>query len=284
MTTADVPTSPNTARSQELVGRQYDLLDASFQVWCTSTELSEYVRRLLAPFSTCLGSVDETRQFAIRQHAGGGPYSLWRGGKLLFCSTEYRSLVDVLLTELNGEAVDGFAGFAVHAGAVSRAGRIIAFPAASGTGKSTMVAACLQAGMSYVSDEALCFDPERMDVVPYPKPLRLSAAALGALGHDALKDKDVNIIAGDLGADLAFPPLALTDVVHLVRRPGPDVLTEVSPADAAVWLLRFSFNHYKRPDRNFWLVTEVTRRIRAWILEYEEAPRGACCLRDSLDR
>ncbi len=70
-----------------------------------------------------------------------------------------------LLAQLTASAIEHFEGFAVHAGVVAIDGRAIVIPAASGTGKTTLTAACLHAGFDYLSDEALCvlarFAPRR---------------------------------------------------------------------------------------------------------------------------
>ncbi len=286
MTVPRVPTSLESATRQDLVGEQYSLLGTSFQVWSTSTQLHRRVHRLLVPFSTPLESVEATTQFLLRQDPPDGFCSLLRDGKQLLSSAAGETVINLLLSELNREALNRFVGFAVHAGVVSAGGKVLAFPGASGCGKSTMVAACLRAGMSYVSDEALCYDPERLRIVPYPRPIRLSTSAGQAPARPAPQlgsiANEVNVTADDLGAAISSPPLNLAHVVRLTRRPGPDVLTEVAPAEAAAWLLRLSFNHYKQPDRNFWLVTEMARRIRAWSLEYEDAARGAFFLRERL--
>jgi hypothetical protein len=74
----------------------------------------------------------------------------------------------------------------VHASAVVVDDGVIAFVAESGTGKSTLAAACLQAGASLVSDDvvvALPSDDGEWIVQPTGVPARLRAATARAFSH-----------------------------------------------------------------------------------------------------
>jgi hypothetical protein len=64
----------------------------------------------------------------------------------------------------------------VHAGVVEWKGRAIIIPGRSFSGKSTLVAALLQAGATYYSDEYAVFDAQGR-VHPYPRPLSLRGPA-----------------------------------------------------------------------------------------------------------
>jgi hypothetical protein len=65
----------------------------------------------------------------------------------------------------------------VHAAVVGDASAVL-LPGASGAGKSTLAAACVRAGLSYLSDEYAVVDPRLGVVVPYPKPLILAGEEL----------------------------------------------------------------------------------------------------------
>src|SRR6185369_4790560 len=60
----------------------------------------------------------------------------------------------------------------VHAGVVGWRGKAIVIPGRSMTGKSNMVAALVNAGATYYSDEFAVFD-EKGRVHPYPRTLRI---------------------------------------------------------------------------------------------------------------
>jgi len=65
----------------------------------------------------------------------------------------------------------------VHAGCVAGQGGVL-LPGQSGTGKSTLTAACVEVGLSYLSDEFAVLDLEHVELVPYAKPLGLEAERL----------------------------------------------------------------------------------------------------------
>ena len=60
----------------------------------------------------------------------------------------------------------------IHAASVGGDGAVL-LPGASGAGKSTLAAACISAGMTYLSDEFAVIDPHQGAVQPYAKPLSL---------------------------------------------------------------------------------------------------------------
>ncbi|HEX5495565.1 MAG TPA: hypothetical protein VFX70_13430 [Mycobacteriales bacterium] len=203
----------------------------------------------------------------------------------------------LVLAGLNATALAGAGCLAVHAGVVARGGRAVAFPAGSGQGKSTLTAACLRAGLDYVSDEALCLGWPDAGVLPYPRPLELSGWSRAAVGlvpvsipaPDDHRDGgrgDALVTAAELGAGLAGPPLVLDHVVLPCRHADPartDVALDAAPRQrAAAALLTRSFNHWRDPDRAFDLVHEVVSRTRVWRLNWGDPTRAATVLSDLL--
>lgn len=71
----------------------------------------------------------------------------------------------------------------VHAAAAEMDGQVVVLSAASEAGKSTMVAALVHAGLSYVTDEAVAIGLDDLLVHPYPKPLDIDAGSWGVLAH-----------------------------------------------------------------------------------------------------
>jgi hypothetical protein len=197
-----------------------------------------------------------------------------RGEQVLARRASWAAAVDALVTLVNGAAVGAFAGFAVHAGVVAVGAGAIAFPGVSGAGKSTLTAACLQAGARYVSDEALCVDFDTGLVVPYPKPIRLSASSQRLLGLSPCPAADALVTADELGARTVDAPLPLVHVVALVRTDQPPCLVPLPRSSGLADLLRFSFNHYKRPRAAFELAGRLAAETCAWRLHYS-SPQAA---------
>ncbi|MGZ0176779.1 MAG: hypothetical protein ACKVIQ_07895 [Acidimicrobiales bacterium] len=58
-----------------------------------------------------------------------------------------------------------------HAASVVHDGRSMLLVAPSGSGKSTLTCALVAAGAQYRTDEAVAIDPDRLDIVTFPKPI-----------------------------------------------------------------------------------------------------------------
>lgn len=275
--------------------RCYDLLGTTFQVQSPSRDVTSTIEGLLAPFSCPSRPVPGSRRFRVAvADAGEASYRLYRGG-LLELQTDRRSeLFEYLMARLNLEAIDGFDGFASHAGVVSLSGDATAFPGASGEGKSSLVAAALLAGFEYVSDEALCVEFASRSLVPYPRPLGLSLSICDALcvtpslrhpsESESTPAAKATVAPSALGAAMASVPLALAHIVSLRRHPNQTkaTLVEMPRHEAAIWLLQRSFNHYKRPQESFGLAADLAAGSRAWCLEYDDLRSAASLIRARL--
>lgn len=252
--------------------------------------MGEAVDHLLAPFRRSPCGVPGRRRYSLVAARAGtsGHHSLYCDCAVRYRSVTWASLADGLLAELNRHAIDGFAEFAVHAGVVAAGDRVIAFPAQSGDGKSTMTAACLAAGFDYVSDEALCVEFASGRVLPYPKPVTLSEHSCSLLGistpgvHLEGDHPEAGFRPEELGGVTAEGALGLGDIVRLVRHDGPPRLRPLPASEGVGMLLRMSFNHYKRPADSFELVTGLARKSRVWELEYLDPGPAAALLRERL--
>ena len=116
----------------------------------------------------------------------------------------------------------------VHASAVQTASGAIAFVAERGTGKSTLAAACVQAGCALVADDVVVLRETRagITVTPSGVPLRLDAAtarAVGAASGDADdwgKVRVVSVVAHDtLPLDAIYLLQAIVADSELERAP-----------------------------------------------------------------
>jgi hypothetical protein len=71
----------------------------------------------------------------------------------------------------------------LHAAAAERDGRVLLVAGPEGSGKSTLVAALVRAGLQYVTDETVAVEVPASTVAPYPKPIALDRGSLRALGN-----------------------------------------------------------------------------------------------------
>lgn len=190
--------------------------------------------------------------------------------------------LEELLVAVNAAVIAGVRSFAVHAGAVAGRDGVVAWPGVSGAGKSTLTAACLRAGLRYVSDEALVLSDG--SVRPYPKPLSLSGWSLAAVDLPGLPPGAAErpVPPAELGAAVAAPPLALRHLLRLERRPGPPSLRPAEPGALALLVLEHSFNHYKDPGAAFTEATRAARDASCWTLGYDDPGAAAALLAEQL--
>jgi hypothetical protein len=201
------------------------------------------------------------------------------GGRVVGCGppiivADELTAISHLLSRINGAVLTASPYLGIHAGVVAANGRAVAFPAASGVGKSTLVAACLQAGMSYVSDEALCLDWTTGDLVPYPRPIGLSDKSCRLLGLTPDPVTETALSAAMLGAKHAATPLQLSHLVLLNE--SNTGLEPVSRNVGVAELLKRSFNHWHQPERAFELAHDVTREASVWRMGRGTPANAAC--------
>ena len=202
-------------------------------------------------------------------------------------SGEPHRLTVRMITDLNRIAVGRYEGFAAHAGVVASNGNAIALPADSKGGKSTLTTAAVMAGLDYVSDESLCIDIQSSDIVPYPKPIMLSADSCHLLGLEPPDDDadwvDRAVTASDLGGDTVTTRRKLAHVVFPeYGHTGPAKLTSLPASQAVAGLLRMSFNHYKTPADSFRLATSLAGTAQTWRLTYNDPVEAGQLLLDRL--
>ncbi len=180
---------------------------------------------------------------------------------------------------LNNAAIEQCPHFAVHSGVVVWSGGMLAIPAESGYGKTTLTASLVKLGFEYLSDEALIIDDDA-NVLPYPKPFALSAWSADLLGLPQ-REGETLVTASELGGTTARGG-RLSDLV--VSEYGHDALRlEPLPKSQAVAaLIQYSFNHYKNHERAFRLASDVARDLRVWRLEYNDPLEAAELLSETL--
>ena len=136
----------------------------------------------------------------------------------------------------------------VHAGVVAWNGRAIVIPGRSHSGKSTLVAALLEAGTTYYSDEYAVLD-DRGRVHPYAKPLALrheSGGRAGKLHHEHEGDAGVKPLQAGL--------VVVTNYRAGARwRPHP-----MSQGRAVMALLAHTVSARRHPKRALAILPKVT--------------------------
>lgn len=167
---------------------------------------------------------------------------------------------------------------AFHAAVLSNGNHAVAVPGSSGAGKTTLAAAALLSGLQYVSDEALIVDGDH--TLGYPRPLALSPWALDFLGIDAgpgwADANEVLLAPTRLGVVAADGQ----HVAHIVipTRATDFELRPLTRNEAASYLLRLCFNHFRQPARTFETVVQLARHASCWHMRYPDPHTGAAAL------
>ena len=128
----------------------------------------------------------------------------------------------------------------VHAGVVGVGERAIVLPGLSFAGKTTLVAALVQAGAEYWSDEYAVLDADGL-VHPYPKPLSVRVDA-----SRVTEERPVESLGGRAG-DRSLP----VDLIAFTRyRPGAAwAMRPCTAGEGAVKLLEHSIAARSRPEQ-----------------------------------
>jgi hypothetical protein len=105
-------------------------------------------------------------------------YALKRGGEEIAASSDASAVIDHLLWRITDDTVELADGFLlVHAGAVVAPGGGVLILGEAGSGKTTLVAALVQEGFGYLSDEAGAFELDAGVAHPWPRALGFTAGS-----------------------------------------------------------------------------------------------------------
>ncbi len=179
--------------------------------------------------------------------------------------------------DVNQHVIASTRHLAFHAGVVTLGDRVVAFPAQSGTGKSTMTVACTKLGLGYVSDEALALDDDGR-VLPYPRPLGLVGPVRASLRSQGSVDVvgETLVPPDALGAVAVDARPAVAAVVVLDRRAtGAPSLEPLPRAAIVTVMLQMSFNGWKDPARALRQASALAAAATSFRLSYSEAVDAA---------
>lgn len=187
----------------------FESFGVRIRIRCDSSEVSARFDEVLPPAYVEIPIETEAEEFALLSD-GHGTYSFTRGGSPV--SNDVDLEFGITLLQIQVRLFIGLTAadrIFVHAGAVAVGGRALIFPGRSFSGKTSLVAAFLEAGATYLSDEFAVLDA---DGLVHPFPTRLSLRH----GDEARR----NIDASDLGGPTAESSLPLGGIVVVGYRPG----------------------------------------------------------------
>jgi len=245
----------------------------ALRIGSNRSELLEHAKAILPPGWSELEPTEGQRRFGIMAEPDG-TYSVFRGSVCVSTGQGLDLSIVVLEGIVRGQvAEDAVDRIFVHAGSVAHDGRAIIFPGYSFSGKTTITAAMVRAGATYLSDEFAVLDAEGM-VHPFAKPLSIRE-------HPERLQVDHSVESlGGVAEDTALP-LGLAVITNYVPGAKWDPVT-LAPADAALALLANTVPARTRPQESLRAIKRAVEGAVVIQSDRGEADEVAAQLLDSV--
>ena len=256
----------------------FQTLSYAFRVRWDSEEVGAYARSVFGRFAVPSEEIVERARDVPEYVFVTEPFGhrLLLDGETLVESRDVRDLLQRLSWHVNTTAMGTCTDLLlVHAGAVvTPSGSGVLLPAASGSGKTSLVAGLVRAGWGYLSDEVGAIDPATLQLCPYPKVLSIKPGMF---------EEFVDLIDPDQGWPIssrewliapevlrADPVADRSDVGLIVfLEHAPDVparLTPLSPAASLTALFEHVSNRQTWGAQALTLLAGVVRHARSFSL------------------
>ncbi len=167
--------------------------------------------------------------------------------------------------------------FQLHAGVMSFRDRAVVFTGRSGTGKSTLAAALLARGWSYLCDEFALIEPKSLLVYPFPKGLsikpggldhieRLKLPLISGEWSDGKRMRQFSYVAPtEAGGGGVGGPCPVGSVLFMSRRVKmPLRLSRLTAPEAAMTLYRCGLNTEDLGRQSFDTAVGLARRAQCF--------------------
>jgi hypothetical protein len=220
-------------------------------------------------------------------------FSLYIDDVLVLDATTRASLVDRVVWEVNQGVIRTRPHtLLLHAAAVELERRAVVISARSGAGKSTLAAALVRAGLRYLTDEAVAFDPDTGCVVPYPKPIALHQdvwslfpeLAPMAPGASRFVSTVRYVIPAEVGGSVGA---ASTPAIVILPRRVPSSNARLHPlsrARAAMSLAEQAFSFLDSGTEALKLLARMLQGCDCYRLEYDDLEEAARVISAELRR
>jgi hypothetical protein len=226
----------------------FEAFGVAARVCSNSREVLAQVEPLMPPgWRPCSSEAASGRMGILLEE--NGTYSIYKGTVRVSQGQGLKLSLVLLEGQLRGHvALNSPDKTFMHAGAVARGGHAIIFPGQSFSGKTTLTAAMLRAGATYLSDEFAVLD-ESGRVHPYPK--RLSLRSEGGTSQ-------VDTHAHELGGEVAEEPLPLGLAVLTSYSAGAEWRPRrLSSGHGALMLLGHAVQARTRPQATMKAITRA---------------------------
>jgi hypothetical protein len=228
------------------------VFEHDFAVRTLDPALGRYLERVFSPF-IIPGQPHQLYSFLRHSEHSQMRYSLFYGSERLQTSSSAPFVFSLLLWHINRQAIESCENYLlVHAAAAEFEGHALLFPAPMESGKTTLVAGLVRAGLRYLTDEAAAIDPRTLQVHPFPKALSIDIGSWEVLAN--LKpevEREVQLYLGRqwqvdpqaIRADAVAPPsFPRFVIIPSYKRGACSELVRLRPAQALLALCENSFN------------------------------------------
>lgn len=259
-------------------------LSFRFAIRCTDFCAGHFLESILSP----LRAPSEPEHWYSLVGLPDGRVDLLRDDTTIARLSDTRSAVAWLLWDLNRSVVESTSEHMLfHAGGVEARGRGVLLPAPAGSGKTTLVAALVRAGLGYLSDEVVALSTTDQELLPYPKAMAVKQGSFDALAYlEPFVDPRFAGLSGDqwhlLPAQVREGAVARACEPRFVVVPRyvPDVpatLTPMPAADAFLALVTSAVNLDRHGSRGARLLADLVEHCECYRLELSDL-EDACRL------
>jgi hypothetical protein len=231
-----------------------DAFGCALQVSSSCAQGQEVLERYVFPALRRNGGVTDAPDLSIGIDPAGEGFLLNAGGATLASGACAADLVPELIRLVDEAVLRNLRGlYAVHAGVVQVGDEAVVLPGMTHAGKSSLVAALLERGATYFSDEYALIDAQGR-VHPYPRPLLVRSGT----------SEQVPKVAEEYGARTGAAAVRLGWILALAYDPEQDSRLEPVPQSAGVLLMLGNTPH---------VLAEKPEMIEA----FQNAAAGARC-------
>jgi hypothetical protein len=233
---------------------------------------------------------------------GHACYSLHRGERQVAVSDDSSAVIGQLLWQISNDTVDLAQGYLlIHAGAVvAPDGQGVLILGESGSGKTTLVAALVQEGFGYLSDEAAAIELDSGLVHPWPRPLGFKAGARSLARFEPLfvsrparrglpaqgeSSDELHVRIDDIRQDAVAAPCRVRHVIdHVYEQGAATRLEPLSRSAALVRMGRAAPRLRREGDRGLDVLASLARGADAQTLVSGDLEQSVVAVRELVAR
>ena len=266
--------------------------DFTFEVTSDDADVARYLGLLFDAFEHVDGYSVDTHSVVVLTAASENEDLLVIDGELAVTEPVPGRVASTVVHTLTRRLIEEADALGIHAGGVARDGVAVGLPAAMESGKSTLTAALVRAGFSYLTDEAVFLDWGTRKVIPFPKPISLDPGSwplFPELEPDAplpggYKDQQWHIPPDAVRPGAVGGPCGVRHVVF--PRYASNATTRLTPlgrAEATIELARNTFRFNERPRRSLDTLAAAVPETECYRLDVGDLNRAVALVSELIE-